>query len=210
MEKIWIDNFFDDGTLRLGTLWDYRNSNHASGIHDPFEGLSYLNCDNGEIVIGVMLNAKDSYIFCTSQNPEISKFSDPLYNSTYIIESIDFFVEIAHAIEDELSSTFLANVIYDDEETLRNEVTRQLRLKVPYDIASPPAAYLKNPTLKQQQEVRAYFQLKNDPNEGRYPNFLDKDNSSHRDMMTPQMKLKSLLSPKIIKVPEAIKHASRI
>ncbi|MCC3749673.1 hypothetical protein LLQ46_22710 [Rouxiella badensis] len=41
MNKEWADKFMDTGSLRIGTLYDFRRAEHKPGVSDEHEGFSY-------------------------------------------------------------------------------------------------------------------------------------------------------------------------
>ncbi len=208
-KREFADAFFRNGSLRLGTIWDYRKEEYPLGIADAGEGLCHLICDDGEVSVPVFLNAKDSYIFCVSEDDDRDRFSDAGYDAVYRIDDVRFVAEIAKVLQQtvELEGAGFAKIMYEADDDMAAEITRRLRLGVEAWFAVPPVGYWKNPAEAYQREVRALFSPTTDMNAGRYPevstSMTPADVDDHRRLL-------SLLQPINVQVPGAIQYATPV
>jgi hypothetical protein len=209
-EAQWADAFFKDGSLKIGTVWNFRKRELGTRLGDPIEGIrSYhvpgldYDCLAGGIT-------KDSYAFCMSKDFDKDRFAADKYDAAFQINHFGFFVEIAQALNaiNPLRLFSLSPVAYASVEEVAQLHSERIRAGAGPLAAMPILANIKpRGVYEEQHEVRAVFEPEIDPNAGMYSD--EEDIGTVLDLME-HTQLQSNLKDAYIKVPDAVQYATRI
>jgi hypothetical protein len=200
----YAESFFSNGTLRLGTLYDYRREEtYKAGIPDIGEGLATFvtsSVDEQGTVVPTFAHthAINNWIYCCTEvfRPEFFEVFDA--DCCYEINNIEFFNAIDRVMETECTSYLLRCIRYVDN-----------RHNVP---GNDFAGVVKEVSFAHQMEVRACWQQKARPE---YPVGTIPEGGSNFDPAVMQRsadyveKEHKRMQPIIIRVPRATSYCSR-
>lgn len=207
LETQHAESFFRDGTLRLGTLKDYRDpQKYGNEIGDLNEGISGSGIIRREIELDVRVSSKDCFIFSTSRTYDLERFRSEFYDAAYGINSPEFFVEIAKVLHPmyNLKATTVTGVVYASAEEIADNIIDRMEQGYTHAALLPPAAIMKHPRFRYQEEVRSVFE----PISDGAPALDAWEPTSLIDIKLENRT--SIIRPLIIKVPHAIKYATRL
>jgi len=203
------DLFFKDGTLRVGTLWDFRRAEHGDRIGDPREGIRAYMVPGQRVTTLGGANVLDSWAFCMSEDRDDTRFSADGYDAIYEITSPEFFFAMARALSKirELRFISLFTVAYADDDEVAAVTAEAIKRGKPPKLATPWMGLVKPPSHRPQREIRAVFEPMVDPNAGTYPGLSAGASVEAFMKMATQT---SKLQPALIQVPAATRFARRV
>lgn len=157
--RCFADDLVRRGSLRLGTLFGYRDGDiHTAGQHDPHEGTITFSgaLPNGE-KIAMPIFTRPKWMYCLTEifNPKLLTSFHETYDTIVRIEAKPFFQLIAEALASEVNLSELRKVQYIEH--------RHLYLNPwPVDqfgrLILPCAAVIKSSLYKGQAEWRMTFE----------------------------------------------------
>lgn len=202
-------SFFRSGSLRVGTLYDFRREEHASGIADAQEGMHSSTGAHDGVIFQASVQARDGYIFSVSEDCDTNRFNGAGYDAVYRIDSPLFFDEIAKVLAKQMMMfpPMIAKVIYEEPAAINEDISRRLTAGSSEEEALPPTAFLKRPSEAYQREVRFYMEPQVDPIIGLYPDPAEHNVDS---ILAAYRSIKSTLLPVTLKVPDARRYASKV
>ncbi|MDR6133065.1 hypothetical protein QE361_000023 [Sphingomonas sp. SORGH_AS802] len=206
-QQEYFDDFMESGSLRIGTLWDFRRTDiYGNSVGDRAEGVASCRVKLGASEAWIANAERDQFIFCASSKLDWNYFQDEGYDAVYRINSSAFFLAIAEKLAEQhpLDMMLISPVAYTSqiaaEEYAKHRLSHILLENLSRSQGVFPAALVKLLSYSGQNEVRAIFQETIDRNKSKYKP-LKNDND-----LAEFMELKSEVEPVIIHVPEAIKH----
>lgn len=182
-QKKYIDSFFSDGTIQLGTLSFYSSLQHKEQGDNSEGSLIIVGQNNKMTAFAEISSGFDNYLFCCYDGiPETSLLSDFGYDSFFIInDPVSFSFEISKKIQ--CKSSFSSRCIYKRDKVLIGKTSDDFNFNVISDrlseLVGKTKYFLKPLSYSKQKEYRFMWQMPHD-----------------------------VLSPLIIKCPEAIKYCS--
>jgi hypothetical protein len=167
IERKFFDDFMRDGTIRLGKLVDFRDTeNHGDVVGDNREGVRVINSFGNNVRSSVPLwlsaSAVNCYVFCTSAILSHDIMINFKRDFAFSIESVDFYVEISKAIllnTAVVSTIGVVKYISDDElihniTELYNDSSSEEEMRSRF----PQIVRLKDRNFEWQNEVRAVWE----------------------------------------------------
>jgi hypothetical protein len=168
LNKDYVDAFFRDGSLQLGTMYGYAaTEDHSLTRGDTAEGLIHFYSGDGDFYdidfpAMVSIPSYNSYIMCSSSQYAKSLADEFETNSCIKIVSKEFYIEISKVMLSVTGSgCTLGNVQYISKSTIAasaianqwDELSNAAREK-----ASPPVSRTKSIEYANQQEIRAMWE----------------------------------------------------
>lgn len=157
-----LSAFLADGTLRIGTFWDFANEEaYGRGRGDSNEGsrMIVVMSEALGMPLGITISSVNSWMFCTTKLFSKELLAAFQCDRGFEITSWLFFYELALAMSKFSRATFIEPVSYKTEIQLAANIEEQL-LKgvVTKDLDLPMCSLVKDEDFAEQQEVRAIWE----------------------------------------------------
>lgn len=224
-QKIYVNQFLETGKIRLNALWNYHDEErHLSAVGDRQEGNRHFISDSDvgfedDLITSFVGNSINQWTICL-----IKYFSDDFYelfnsNCCMIINSIDFFIELAKQCSSKSAAGLLTSILYIDNIDIAQQLQDAKRQNLHYE--PPFLAATKSRNFSYQSEIGFIMEPFAHPD---YWKTFDRTDNERRNIANktvfelrngkdPQeyLKLEALhpnLEPLLINAPEARKHVS--
>jgi hypothetical protein len=125
--KVFADQFFDKGRLRLGTFLDFAKEDvHGSIIGDFNEGLLTSNFVHMGVEITYGLTSVNSFVYSTSQTCSNDLMMEFNADAVIQINSVDFFSEITRVIQETVKTGVITAVDYYEKSDWEREIVKNI------------------------------------------------------------------------------------
>lgn len=224
-----LDSFFDDGTLRIGTVMEFAHREaEKRGMGDINEGSRVITYTGRHAAIPMrfQITIVNSYVFCCAKEITLKLIGEWEATACFEICDVGFFIEVAKVMSTRARFGILHEVYYGDwdrdprinkwiDDAWIDHNGDGSDVGVPHPEALPRITWLKDEDLAYQREVRAIFEPPSPPRAVQSL-LLDPDglryDAMQRDRIAYLKRHGVLpgLEPLFIKVPEARKYVREV